>query len=201
MRKLALLLVWFGSSTVTLFISLSFLIYLTQIQALKSLVHLEARLLAEQTGTVAFAALPKTAGDVLGVVKKGDARALVVQRFFEQYNAPLAAYAEAMVEASDRYNLPDFRLLPAIAMQESNGCKLIPYGSNNCWGYGIYGSQSLGFPTMEAAIDRVARGLKEDYYDKGLTTPYQIMTKYTPPSIAKGGPWAKGVEYFLSEME
>ena len=43
MRKLALLLVWFGSSAVTLFISLSFLIYLTQIQALKSLVHLEVR--------------------------------------------------------------------------------------------------------------------------------------------------------------
>lgn len=152
--------------------------------------------------TLSFAALPKTADRVAASVGKEESRTLVVQQFLARYSSPLADYAHYIVETSDSYGLPDFRIIPAIAMQESNGCKKLPEvgGVYNCWGYGIYGKSALGFSSYEEAIDRVARGLKQDYYDRGLITPYQIMTKYTPPSLAKGGPWAKGVEYFLNEM-
>ena len=45
------------------------------------------------------------------------------------------------------------------------------------------------------------RALKEEYIDKGLKTPEQIMVKYTPPSIKTGGSWAKGISSFMFELQ
>jgi hypothetical protein len=39
-------------------------------------------------------------------------------------------------------------------------------------------------------METVAKGLKENYVDKGLITPKQIMSRYTPSS---NGSWEKGV--------
>lgn len=132
-------------------------------------------------------------------IGKSDARTLIVYRFFKQNNAPLAQFAEKFIEVADKYSL-DFRILPAIAMQESNGGKVIPNSSFNPFGYGIYGGKILKFVSFDEAIERVGMGLKEDYIDKGLKTPEQIMVKYTPPSIEKGGPWAIGISSFMEEL-
>ncbi len=43
--------------------------------------------------------------------------------------------------------------------------------------------------------------LSHKYIDIGLDTPEKIMAKYTPPSLEKGGPWAKGVNQFMSDLE
>jgi hypothetical protein len=94
-----------------------------------------------------------------------------------------------MVRISDKYSL-DYRLLAAISMQESNACKAIPPGSFNCWGFGIYGGHVTKFDSYVDGMETVAKGLKEDYVDKGLITPKDIMSKYTPSS---NGSWAKGV--------
>ena len=106
-------------------------------------------------------------------------------------------YANNVVTAADKYKI-DFRLITAIAQQESNLCKIIPPDSHNCWGWGINSNGSLGFNSYEEAIDTVSKGLKEEYIDKGYTTPEQIMSKYTPLS---NGSWAFGVNKFLTEME
>lgn len=85
-------------------------------------------------------------------------------------------------------------------MQESNGGKKVIEGSKNPFGYGIYGGSVLSFDSFADAIGRVGKALREDYLNKGLTKPEQIMAKYTPPSLALGGPWAKGVSTFMEEL-
>lgn len=127
----------------------------------------------------------------------GDSRVANLKSFFRKYNSPLYDYAEKIVEVSDRYHF-DYRLLPAIAMQESNLCLKIPENSYNCWGWGIYGDKVTKFNSYNEAIEMVAKGIKEEYLDKGLVTASQIMKKYTPPSL---GSWAKGVNLFIKLLE
>ncbi len=129
--------------------------------------------------------------------KMADGRSANLRNFFRKYNSPLYDYAELIVAVSDQYQF-DYRLLPAIAMQESNLCRVIPENSYNCWGWGIYGSTITRFSSYEEAIRTVARGIKKDYIDKGLVTASSIMSKYTPSS---NGSWAYGVNTFLKMLE
>lgn len=134
------------------------------------------------------------------VMQADDARAELVARFLERYNSPLTPYdhfGQVFVELADQNNF-DFRLLPAIAMQESNLCKVIPEGSYNCLGFGVHSKGTLAFESFEANFDRAARELKANYIDQGLTTPEQIMTKYTPSS---DGSWAESVNQWMAEMK
>ena len=126
-----------------------------------------------------------------------DGRAANLKVFFRKYNSPLYNYAEKIVSVSDQ-NKFDYRLLPAIAMQESNLCRIIPDNSFNCWGWGIYGTTITRFESYDEAIETVGRGIKDHYIDEGLTTPSQIMEKYTPSS---NGSWAHGVNTFLKALE
>lgn len=133
-------------------------------------------------------------------IEKSDARVEIVRLFLERYKSPLKPaehYAKELVAASDRYNL-DYRLLPAIMMQESNLCKSSDPSLHNCLGFGIHSRGKLGFATYEEGFDRAARELKANYIDQGLTTPEQIMKKYTPGS---NGSWAASVNQWIAEME
>ena len=72
--------------------------------------------------------------DVLGIqtsIQEDDARIKIVSNFLERYNSPLEPYSDwgqKLVTIADKYGI-DFRLLPAIAMTESNLCKVIPPGT------------------------------------------------------------------------
>lgn len=133
-------------------------------------------------------------------VSLADARPQILKNYLSRYNSPLEQFSHYLVSTADKYSL-DFRLLVAIAQQESNLCKRIPVASYNCWGFGIYGDKVTRFDSYEQAIDTVAKTLKKNYVDKGLDSPEEIMAKYTPPSVELGGPWARGVNQFLDEME
>jgi hypothetical protein len=141
-------------------------------------------------------------GQVKGVtsqVETVDARAELVSSFLARYNSPLEPheyYGTVLVEIADRYEI-DFRLLPAIAMQESNLCKNAPEGTFNCLGFGIHKKGTLGFDSYEAGFERAAKELKKNYIDRGLVTPEQIMKKYTPSS---NGSWANSVNQWMAEM-
>ncbi len=148
-------------------------------------------------GAQVFASLPEPIGKVYSRAEVADARPEIIRLYLEKYNSPLFPYSHDLVTISDRYGL-DFRLLVAIAQQESNLCKKAPEGTYNCWGWGIHSKGTLGFSNYVEAMDTVGRGLREDYFDKGYVTTEQIMSKYTPNS---SGSWAFGVEQFLAEME
>ncbi len=180
---------WYGLSATALIFAVTLALYLTI-----------AKQVAPQSNNFKmYTSLPVNGMVVSEDIKKTDARAKIIEDFFEGYKAPLAQFSEEFITVADKYNL-DYRLLPAIAMQESNGGRKVIEDSNNPFGYGIYGGAVLKFSSFEAAIERVGRGLREDYLNKGLTKPEAIMAKYTPPSIALGGPWAKGVSSFMEEL-
>lgn len=126
-----------------------------------------------------------------------DRRVAVLKAFFRKYDSPLYDHADFIVKVSDEYGL-DYRLIPAISMQESTACKFIPHNSYNCWGWGIYGNKITRFNSYPEAIETIAKGLKKNYIDKGLTSPEQIMAKYTPSS---NGSWARGVGHVLGVLE
>lgn len=145
---------------------------------------------------VAFAALPPASGTLTTTIKQSDARVGAVQSFFKRYNSSLYPYAQNVVTAADKYGI-DYRLIPAIAMQESNLCKKVPKGSYNCWGFGIYGKKVTKFDGYAQAIDIVSKTLATQYKAQGLNTPEEIMSRYTPSS---NGSWAFAVSTFMNQL-
>lgn len=150
-----------------------------------------------QSGANIFAALPDTLPTIEASVGSEDARAEIIRSYLRRYKSPLAPYAKYIVEVADEVGI-DFRLITAIAQQESNLCKFIPEGTYNCWGWGIHSRGTLGFDSFEEGIRIVSTGLKKEYINKGYTTPQEIMSKYTPLS---NGSWAYGVSTFLEDMQ
>lgn len=150
-----------------------------------------------QAGRNIYAALPDSIPSVASTIGTADARVDIIRNYLTRYSSPLVPYAQHIVDMADEYDI-DFRLTTAIAQQESNLCKRIPPGTFNCWGWGIHSRGTLGFASFEEGIRVVTRGLRRNYIEMGLTTPEQIMTKYTP--LSKGS-WAFGVRLFMEQMQ
>lgn len=192
-RRLTILTAYFS---ITPLLLLFLILYVLSLSHTKSQARLSALNLFQQNAQ--FQALPEDRGqhgntEVLGV----DVREQLLEEFLAKYQSPLLPHTHHLIETADKYKL-DYRLLPAIAMQESNLCKKIPKNSaHNCWGFGIYGKKRTGFDNYEQAISVVAKGLSENYVQIGLVTPEEIMTKYTPGS---NGSWANSVNYFMNKI-
>lgn len=180
---------WFGTALTTLFFAIFLNIYLNTDKVVTN----------NNQNFRLYAALPQKNSEISQDVLKKDARAKIVENFFKEYKSPLAHLGDIFITVADKYSL-DYRLLPSIAMQESNGGQKVIKNSNNPFGYGIYGKLVTRFESWESAVERVGRALREDYLDKGLNSPTQIMAKYTPPSAATGGTWARGVSSFMEEL-
>ena len=144
-----------------------------------------------------YAALPSSSSNFSGNIILKEGRIETVRQFLSKYNSPLEPHAEFIVQTADNYEM-DFRLIPAIAMQESNLCKKIPIDSHNCWGFGIYGGKVTRFENYPQAIETVTKTLATKYRDRGLITPEQIMSMYTPSS---NGSWARSVKHFMEKMQ
>jgi len=134
--------------------------------------------------------------EITSDISTADARVEIIKNYLRFYKSPLEPYAQLIVAESDKNNL-DWRLLVAIAQQESNLCKVIPENSYNCWGWGIHTEGTLKFDSYEQAIRVIAIGLRKNYIEKGYNTIEEIMKKYTPRS---DGSWAFGVNKFMEDM-
>lgn len=141
-----------------------------------------------------------TGQKVQSVVETEDARPELIANFLERHKSPMTPYdyyGQKLVEIADQHGL-DFRLLPAIAMQESNLCRVTnPQAPNNCLGFGIHSRGTLDFESYDAGFERAARELKQNYIDQGLDTVSLIETKYTPSS---NGSWANSVNQWMAEI-
>jgi hypothetical protein len=188
MRKAFLLTAFTLLTPFVLVLTLSLLIYTCSLR--------NNLLTLSKNPTVAYAALPPASGSLKMTLVAQDARVSIVKDFLTKYKSDLLPYAQNIVDAADKYNL-DYRLVPAIAMQESNLCKKAPKDSHNCWGFGIYGKQILKFNNYAEAINTVTKTLAIQYVGKGLQTPEQIMTRYTPGS---DGSWARSVNQFMNVL-
>lgn len=147
--------------------------------------------------TVAYAALPTSQNILSANITQGDGRAERIREFLATYNSPLEPYAQQIVDDADKWGL-DYRLVVSIAMQESGLCRHEIANSHNCWGFGIYGNKVEYFASYGDGIDTVTKALATRYKQRGLVTPNQIMTMYTPSS---NGSWAFSVNYFMNQLK
>lgn len=189
-KKPTLVVGWFLTATTTLILAFILLIYLSTDKVVNH----------QSENFKLYSALPVNNDQISIQVDFADGRALIIGNFFKGHASPLQSLGSYFVQAADKYKL-DFRLLPAIAMQESLGGKKIIRNSFNPFGYGIYGDKVIKFSSWEEAIDKVAKALQEDYLNQGLKTPDKIMAKYTPPALKRGGDWAKGVNSFMQQLQ
>lgn len=172
-------------------------LYQTQIKT----VQIEPSLANAQTHTIQASA--GIGGHVRGLstdIRTGDARPLIIEEFLRKHQSPLYPYdywGRFLTEIADKYEL-DFRLLPSIAMQESNLCKRIPENSFNCLGLGVHSRGTWKFERFEDNFDAAGRILRNNYLDQGLHTPEEIQSKYTPGST---GSWEFAVNYFMDILE
>lgn len=198
MRKFLLLAIFSLLAPLTLGVSLFTLTQISQVKEIDTLTRTSVKgVVNARTPSQLFAALPEVIGGISTAILTGDARPVIIDQYLTQYNSPMTPYADFLFAMSEKYGI-DYRLMIAIAQCESNLCKKAPPGSYNCWGFE---NGETKFLSWEQAIEQVAKTLKEDYIDQGLITPEQIMAKYAPPSVEKGGPWARCVEQFLEELQ
>ena len=151
-------------------------------------------------------AMPTSSGKVLGSsVTADDARTLIIERFVKRFrpDSPFLEHTEKIVEESDRNHI-DFRLIPAIAMCESNlGIRLPSKDSFNAWGIAVYTNTKTGkhFENWPAAITWVATFLREKFYDRGITDLQDIGAIWAPPSVDNNYSWSRCVQGFMDKME
>jgi len=190
MRKIFLLSSFFFLTPLVIMLSFLFLSFITS-QKNNSFTF------TSKSPKVAYAAIPEAKQTMVIKINSEDARVTTVKDFFAYHKSPLTPYAKTVVSAADKYDL-DYRLLPAIAMQESTLCKKTPKNSFNCWGFGIYGKKVTRFSNYEEAIETVTKTLATKYKSAGLETPEEVMTKYTPSS--PNGSWAQGVSGTMEKL-
>jgi len=199
MKKLFILFAWSLLSVGVLLTSAASLIFYNQYQEKLA----ESKSILPAPSSDLQIAISDNEGELKGVesvIETDDAREIIVANFLERHNSPMKPYeyyGARLVEIADKNGL-DFRLMPAIAMQESNLCKVTnPGAPHNCLGFGIHKRGTLDFESYEAGFERAAREIKERYVDIGLETPEEIMRKYTPSS---NGSWAESVKQWMAEM-
>lgn len=103
-----------------------------------------------------------------------------LDHYLEGKNSPLAGQGEALVKSGRRWNV-DPRLVVAIAGAESTfGTRLC--AEYNAWNW-FYKDTSKcsanAFSSWEEGIERVTRGLRQLYLDRGRTTIPKIAEIYT----------------------
>ncbi|MEO7292077.1 MAG: hypothetical protein ABIW34_03180 [Ginsengibacter sp.] len=155
------------------------------------------RYISRQAHKPQYQALPSQT-NISGVtLEKEDARIQALDEFFAQYKSPLEGYGKKIVDEADKNNI-DYRLLPAIAMQESTLCKKIIKNSFNCWGFGIYGGKVTRFENYDEAIRIITSTLSKKYVQKGFVKIDDIVTKYTPSDTGK---WAGVVNMIMNRLK
>jgi hypothetical protein len=197
-KNMFLIAIFFTITPITLGVSLFSLLSFKESALAKTSVAQKNLAVSQYSGVQVYASLPSQLPSVSDQIGVEDARAEIIRQYLDYYNSPITPFADFIVKTADKYKL-DYRLITAIAQQESNLCKVIPPGSYNCWGWGIHSQGSLGFDSFEEGIETVSRGLKTQYLDKGLGTVAEIMSKYNP--ISPEGAWARGVSSFMDQME
>lgn len=129
-----------------------------------------------------------------------DPRIIAMRNFLIDYQSPMYPYADVFVTEADKVGL-DWRLVAAISGVESAFGNLIPYRSNNAWGWkgdptrdwSYFTSWRQGITTV---TQRLAIGYGTDL------TPFDIEATYCPPcGLNPAHAWANGVNNFMIELD
>lgn len=126
--------------------------------------------------------------------RKLDKEAEILSAYLSKFDSPMQYNAQDFIDAAREYNL-DWKLLPAIAGVESTFGKQTP-GGYNAYGWGVYGTQAMYFGSWREGMFAVAKGLRENYFNKGLTDPFSINRIYAASPF-----WGSKVSYFMQDLE
>lgn len=198
MKRLLISIVWLPAMIVTLCASILFYRYrsdflLNQAQAILDI--------KETASSQIYNSLPKVLGFSITSAKANDPAIEKIRQYFRKYKAPLRGTAGELVKICREYDIDPF-LLVAIAQCETNLGRKSPEECYNPFGLGVYGKKKICFDDWEQSYQTMAKTLRKRYFDQGLITPEQIMTRYCPVSIEKAdGHWAKCVNRFLKEAK
>ncbi len=198
-NKAVLLIAWFPLSFVLLIINFSVLVTYSATKA-----TIDHPLSANPPVEITFqlSAPGGTAQVLSSYIEAGDSRSLLLESFLRQNNSPIAPFAGTIVSEADRFGL-DFRLLPSIAMCESNAGKRMPKKDEfNAFGIAVYTGQQHGkaFSSWPHAISWVSQYIKERYYDRGITNLRDIGAIWAPPSVQTDYSWTTCVESFMAKI-
>jgi len=156
------------------------------------------------TGVTPVYAEGKIAGDTAMLVQSSvtnatsnDERVKKLKLFFESKQSPFANSAEHFINEADRLEI-DWKLIPAIAGNESYFGQHIPANSFNAWGWAVFTGMRDGrhFASWEDGITVVSEGIKHNYIDKGAIAIEQIGRKY-----AADPRWAAKVSFFMKQID
>ncbi len=195
MRKLFLFVTYFTFTPCVLIASILLLSWYSDTKAGNTfnLSHNNAHI------SVAYTALPQATDQISANISETDSRITKLINFFKEYHSVLARedLVEHIVSDADTYNL-DYSLVPAIAMQESRGCNVIPHGSeNNCWGLGIYTHHNQPYESYQDGIDAASKTLAK-FQQKGLITLEQIGSIWNPGNT---NDWVGKVNIFTTQIK
>lgn len=145
------------------------------------------------TQGVAVASVADDSAQMFSRISFPDQRVTRLEAYLKSHNSPLSEYAAVFVQTADKYELPDWRLVPAIAGVESTFGKAIPENSYNAYGWA---NGTHRFQSWEESIATVSKTLKSRYVDRGADTVEEIGRIYAPPSNT----WAVKVRFFMREI-
>lgn len=200
MKKLLIITIWFPILLLTLIGSLTFFTYRHELlnnmdsfkEPLKKITQLNENYKM-------YASLPKIMGASAANIETEDAVPVRIRNYFEKYDSPMLGSENSLIEVCREHKIDPY-LLVAIAQCESNLGKKMPPDCHNPFGWGIHSEGTLCFNSWEEGYRKVVKGLKENYASV-LDSPEEMMEIYTPPSLEKGGPWAKCVKQFLNDLK
>ena len=197
MRKIVLVVAFFPFTVVLLIANLAMLAYYSRPEN-------TPMLNASVTGQTNFnlTAAGNTSQVINATVIGADSRGLLVRAFMLKHQSPMTDYADMIVAEADRYGI-DFRLVPAIAMCESNLGKRVPsQDSYNPFGIAVYTGQKSGkkFNGWLSSIQWVTKYIKEHYYDRGYIDLKDIGAIWAPPSVNTGYSWTNCVQSFMDSI-
>lgn len=209
MKSIFLVTAWFTASLTTLLLSLWSYVMLSGVNQSQALLRQQAQVLgasAEAGPNLAYAALPNVVSELTTAITTQDARPVIIENYLTRYGSPMVGNGEYIVQKAEELGSlyrtdPTYLayLTIAIAQNESNLGKVMPPQCYNAWGYGIHSKGTLCFGSWREGIDKFMSGVAAEFIAKrGLETPEEIMTRYTPQS--PNGAWAKGVNQFLNNL-
>ncbi len=115
------------------------------------------------------------------------AKADRIRAFYAQWNAPMAAQADYIVEVANLFGI-DWRLLPAISVVESSG-------GNYCFrNYNPFGWGKMNFASFEDAIYTVGEGIANGYR---TSNPYLMAPTYNPVTPES---WGSKVDMLMKSI-
>ncbi len=195
MQKALKVFVWFQLTIILLLVNLTVLSVYSSSNKNGIYSNLTDITLAPQQGT----------GKVLGTSIEGsDARSFLLKLFIERFQptSPFLPLTDYLITTADTYQI-DFRLIPTIAMCESNlGVKIPSKDSFNAWGIAVYTGTNNGkkFNDWEHAIDWVGKFIREKFYNRSITDLEEIGAIWAPPSVSNNDSWARCVEGFMAKI-